>query len=219
MTVPHDNNNHLTPSSQTGLSVDAWGVAVHFGAAITATAEILEDVESIGHGHGMIMLVGSRLCRELNLLRESVAGQLEACSCSVGAAVSKRQKRVMFLRVQHAVLKALSWRPLVLGLSVAALGAALLEVVEDVAPGGHHGAVLLATHELIELSEAALHRTLFHHRFFRLSLISGATILAAWEMIREGSKLAGHHGVFLLAVSRLLRVLGQLRFQIGEKEE
>ena len=58
----------------TGRGLDA---SSHIGAAVCAGAELMEDFEAIGHGHGMLLLVGSKFCREAYVLRESAAETAE----------------------------------------------------------------------------------------------------------------------------------------------
>ena len=82
-------------------------------------------------------------------------------------------------------------------------------------PGGHHGAVLLASTELLENLEAAgvrcfgLVPLLLEAGVLRLVVAASATILAGLELVRDvrmGSlKVGGHHGVALLAGVRLLK--------------
>ena len=115
----------------------------------------------------------------------------------------------------RGTLRLLSCAPLVRALSLGALLAATKEVVEDVAPGGHRGAVLLALQELCETLEAAgvrlfgLVPLLMEAPPLRLLLAGGAALFAALELGRDlaadGFRLGGHHGVALLALCRLLK--------------
>lgn len=57
--------------------IDWISASAHVGAVVSASAELREDVESIGHGHGMLLLCGSKLCRELNVMRGAFAGEAE----------------------------------------------------------------------------------------------------------------------------------------------
>jgi hypothetical protein len=96
-----------------------------------------------------------------------------------------------------------------ISLAVAALAAALVEVFEDISPGGHHGAVLLAINELLEILETArlvkgqLLLNIMKNQLLRLAILGGATAFAFVEALSSvGSKRIGaHHGVLLLASS------------------
>lgn len=206
-------------ASATPTRLDVLGFGAHVGAAVSAGAEIFEDAEaaSVGHGHGMLLLCGSRLCRELNVLREAVAGEVEDL---------ERTKLGTMLRGPfHAMLRLLSSTAFVVGLALAGLVAAFLEVLEDASPGGHHGAVFLAVNELFELLEASrvakgrfLH--VIENRVLRLALVSSAALFALTETLQSigTKKLGAHHGVLLLAVSKMLRCIGLVRDQMKEKE-
>jgi hypothetical protein len=51
-------------------SLGLVSVCAHVDAVVSTSEELVEDVESIGHAPGMLLLSGSRLCRELSVLRE-----------------------------------------------------------------------------------------------------------------------------------------------------
>lgn len=95
--------------------------------------------------------------------------------------------------------------------------AASVEVVEDVAPGGHHGAVLLALNELLEIGESISANVLkrswlqevFENRILRIAILLGAACLAALETFSSvaGKRIGAHYGV---AVLSLLKVAGLL---------
>ena len=57
--------------------IDLLGLGTNVGAIVVASAEVMEDFESIGHGHGMMLLAGSKICREINLMREATSEGLE----------------------------------------------------------------------------------------------------------------------------------------------
>lgn len=194
----------------------------HIGAAIAAGAELAEDVEAIfekaHHGHGMLLLVGSKLCREVNTLRESAVETVEASEGCVSA----------FERFASAVWRLLTSRIAASVLAIGALTAAALEVIEDVSPGGHHGAVLLAFNELFELIEGTRLplgqlRAVLENHLLRVSFNVGAFVFAGIETVSalraDGFKLGGHHGVALLALSKLFKTLGPAFAQVTAKEE
>ena len=99
--------------------------------------------------------------------------------------------------------------------------------MEDFRPGGHHGSVLLALNELIELREEAGTPALipfFRRASVRLAIVSGAVVLALWETIMaEVSKqsLGAHHSVLFLGIARVLRCIGLARkdrMELSEKK-
>jgi hypothetical protein len=138
-------------------------------------------------------------------------------------AISTRKALVKPL---SALVGLLTSKFIAIALAVAALAAALVEVFEDVSPGGHHGAVLLAINELLEILETArlvkgqflLH--IMRNHLLRLAIVGGATAFALVEALSSvGSKKIGaHHGVLLLASSKTLRCLGLLRSRLKEKK-
>ena len=195
--------------------IDLLGLGTNVGAIVVASAEVMEDFESIGHGHGMMLLAGSKICREINLMREATSegleelGELKVQTSFLSSAVLK--PFTLFLRL-------LTNRIVASSLAVAALGAAFVEVMEDAKPGGHHGAVLLAINELLELLEEAKIVTgrallVLRNRVFRLALVGGATVVALMETIAsiKTGQVGAHHGVLLLGCSKTLRCIGLIR--------
>lgn len=205
---------------QRGTAFDvALGISSHVGAAVTAVVELGEDIESIGHGHGMMLLVASRLAREFNLLRSAVVEEVEEL-----AHLKKNQAWWRWpLEPFFFVGRILSTKLMASLLALAALGAAALEVVEDTKPGGHHGAVLLAVNELWELIDLSnilpkKWRFLLKQHLLRLALVSGALIVALMESVEEGKmgKVGGHHGVAIFAFAKILRVVALMRSEVKE---
>jgi hypothetical protein len=211
------------PSSSSSAASRALSFGAHVGAAVAAAAEIREDVageskSAVGHGHGMLSLVGSRLCRELYVLRESIAEEMEDNLERRG--LSKRLWQVPL----HTVLRVLTSTVFTATLAIAGLWAALLEVMEDSRPGGHHGAVFLAVNELLELLQASrVARGRFlrviENQVLRLFLVSGASLFATMETVRSFDKVGAHHGVLVLAVSKTLRTIGLLQGRLKETKE
>lgn len=205
-----------------GSAMDmALGISSHVGAAVTAVVELGEDFESIGHGHGMLLLVGSRLAREFNVLRSVVVEEVEELTHVPLSRWWRWPLEPFFL-----VARILSTKLFATLLACAALGAAALEVVEDSKPGGHHGALLLALNELWELIELShivpkKWRFLLKQHLLRLALVSGALVVAVVETVEE-SKLGGvggHHGVAMFAFAKILRVVALMRTEIRELAE
>lgn len=115
-------------------------------------------------------------------------------------------------RVKGALLAKITMRALC-GLAMLAAAA---EVVRDVAPGGHHGMVLLAVHELHEVAEeaagdgdGAAQRVLGSVRL-KLSIALGALIFAGFELVEDLS-LGAHTGVAMIAATHVLKSVAMLR--------
>lgn len=203
--------------------IDPWSAAAHVGAVVSASAELAEDVESsVGHGHGMLLLCGSKLCRELNVLREAFAGEAEDLE-------QTRLGMTVLRKPLNAMLRVLTSTTVTCALAFSGLWAAMLEVLEDSRPGGHHGAVFFAMNELCELLEEsgiAKGRLLkvCENFKFRLFLLLNAALFALVETVRDfrmagTTKLGAHHGVLWLALAKTFRVIGSLRSEAKEYKE
>jgi len=195
--------------------IDKLSLGANVGAVVAASFEIAEDVSEIGHGHGVAVLCASKLCREINSLRETGIEQTEDM---VG-----EKAKAGFVSL---VMGALSSKVVVATLALGALAASFLEVMEDALPGGHHGAVFLATGELIELleqSKIAKGRFLglLRNNIFRISLSLGAAAAALTETVRSfgAGKIGAHHGVLILALSKVLPSLGRMRTEMKGKKD
>ena len=195
--------------------IDPLSLGAHAGAIISAGFEIAEDIGEVGHGHGVAVLCASRLCREINCLREAGMEQMED--------MLGEEAKIGF---SSKVVGVLTSRAVIVTLAMGALAAASLEVIEDSKPGGHHGAVLLAVYELMELLEQSGTVTgrflgLIQNHLVRVSLSLGAASVALAETVKsfEGGKIGAHHGVLLLALSKLLYVVNIMRTNIKEKED
>uniref|UniRef100_A0A7S4HCM3 Uncharacterized protein n=1 Tax=Prymnesium polylepis TaxID=72548 RepID=A0A7S4HCM3_9EUKA len=199
--------------------IDVLGVSSHVAAAVGAMFEIAEDLEGIGHGHGVGLLVVSKLAREGNLIRESAVETVESAEA---ASIVKRFAGMLW--------KLLTAKLFAATLCALALFAAGLEVLEDLSPGGHHGAVLLALNELIELLVSSglligkigsVVKMVLDNTLLKLAIVGGATAVALVEVFSSGQlRLGGHHSVAILAVLKTLRCVGMLRDAAqGEKEE
>ncbi|KAL3898186.1 MAG: hypothetical protein SGARI_006736 [Bacillariaceae sp.] len=168
----------------------------------------------------MLLLTGSRLCREMNVLRESLADESEDLEKTTSTFKQRVVKRPLALFVRFVTNPTF-----VKILTVGALLAAWVEVVEDCRPGGHHGSLLLAVNELIELREDAGARAyipFLRRASVRLAIVSGAVAMALWETVMaEVSKrsLGAHHSVLFLGIARILRCIGLARKDRNELKE
>jgi hypothetical protein len=149
-------------------------------------------------------------------MREAVAEEAEG--------IKETRVGIMLRRPIRKLVRLLSSKVFIVILALGGLAAAIMEVVEDVRPGGHHGAAFLAVNELLELlteSRIARGRLLLviEKQGLRLLLVSGATLLAGIETVRTmgGDGLGAHHGVLWLAASKTLRCVGLLRGRLKDK--
>lgn len=202
--------------------IDPLSLTAHVGAIVSASAELREDVEGIGHSHGMLLLCGSKLCRELNIMREAFAGEAEDLE-------GTKLATTVFRRPLNLLLKILTSTTVTVTLAFGGLMAALLEVIKDSRPGGHHGAVFYAINELCELLEASgvakgRLRQVCKNVKFRLFLLLNATLYSMIETVLDvkavgRTKLGAHHGVLWLAIAKLFKVIGALRTEAQEYKE
>jgi hypothetical protein len=223
------------------------GMVSHVGAAITALAELGNDVASIGHGHGMLLLVASRLARECNGIRSAVVEELEELAhVKLHRTVSQDSNNEeveeeswwwkCVMNTCGMIGSILSTQNVASLLALASLASAALEVIEDAKPGGHHGAVLLAMNELWELMELSdivpisWRRVLFQQHLLRLCLVTGALVVAIMEVYEDlfpssnnttadTNSMGAHHGVTIFAISKILGVIALMRTEVREIEK
>ena len=215
-----------TPKRHQSYNVDWVSLTAHVGSAIAASAELMEDkMGCCGHGHGMLFLCGSKFSRELNTIREAIEAEVD----DLEASSSHCMRNILRKPPISMLLKFFSLSTLSVGLALASLTAAVLEVVEDSSPGGHHGAVFLATYDLIDLLTeshivVAAEEENFKHKIaenhvLKLSLAVGATIFATWEAFRSLLKLGAHHGVLILGLSKTFKCVGLWKDELKGKIE
>jgi len=133
--------------------------STHLGAVVCAGFEVAEDVATIRHGHGMLLLAASKLCSEVDGLREEIVEDVEAVKEKMKELPLRKKAASFALRkigwAINVLLRVLTSKVVAAALATGALLAAFGEVWGDLSPGGHHGMLLLATNELIEVSEKA----------------------------------------------------------------
>jgi hypothetical protein len=96
-------------------------------------------------------------------------------------------------------------------LSVAALFAAAWEVYQDLRPGGHHGMVLLAAHDLVDTGTRASTRLarFLGSRWLKLTMAVVALGFAVVELV-EDFLPGAHHGVAVLAAANCVSGFAEL---------
>ena len=162
---------------------------IHIGitgyAGYVALKELNEELYDLGHHHGLAMLVASRLCRTLATIEDKAMHELPSL------------KKMLVAQTTMHILCA------------GAVVAAGWEVWNDLKPGGHHGMVLLAIHEVHELLEEAdwdpKHHKALHSATLKFVIAGGALACAVAELV-EDLVPGAHHGVALLAASHVLVV-------------
>lgn len=208
------------PNKSSSKPLDRLGISAHLAAAMGATVELREDFEHLHHGHGVLFLIASKIVREVNVLRE----ELEETIDDVPGAKSR------FQHVNAAVWTVLTSPTLATVFALAALYAATVEVIQDVVPGGHHGAMFLAMNELFELfvqskllkttiPGGTVLQTIFENTIVKLTLCSAALLAALCEIVRSGQfHFKGHHGVAILALMKVIRCSSLVRDAWQQKQ-
>ena len=167
---------------------------IHLGitgyAGYVALKELNEELYDLGHHHGLAMLVASRLCRTLATIEDKAMHELPSL------------KKMLVAQTTMHILCA------------GAVVAAGWEVYNDLKPGGHHGMVLLAIHEVHELLEEAdwdpKHHKALHSATLKFVIAGGALACAVVELV-EDLVPGAHHGVALLAASHVWSSIGLIR--------
>jgi len=176
-------------------------------AGLAAGVELLEDASEVGHAHGVALMAWSRAAFSLKELVESAATELEELEGTAKGLLRK---------LMGQAAKVLTSKLFLRTLSVVALAASAKEVLEDVEPGGHHAAVLVALNDVFEDLEGAgielfgLTALVLETGWFQLTVHGGAALLAlleVWGDVKGGDffKVGGHHGVALIALCGLLK--------------
>lgn len=171
-------------------------ISTRLACLFCAGFELAEELGELGHHHGLGVLCVSRLAKDVNEGLESVEG-LEASLRTGG--------------LRQRVLRAITSRRATRTVAIFALFAAGREVLADLSPGGHHGLFLLAFNELVETVEAAKlgFGAVLESNAVRFGVPLLAMAAAAKEVFDDAArKLGGHHGVLILAVGQLIKVLG-----------
>ena len=206
-------------------------------ALIIGTFSILEIVESLreeteryfGHAHGILILSLIRFFRSVAILQTEVVEFEEATEKLFNQSEDdetesdKKMKRRSSLST--IIGKFIVSRKVSITACIMASIASLVEVYDDLKPGGHHGAVFLAFSEL----NYQLHRchdirtpskrkedadnknriiqstssSLTWKRFIGPTLFIAAAVFAAYELY-EDIKPGAHHAVAVLALAELV---------------
>ena len=121
-------------------------------AGVLAAVELSSSLWDIGHHHGLAMLSLSRGAHAVTDLTQSGADAVE----TVVEVVSEVGAEAAATVRTHSTRLSRFFTPRrIRRLSFAALFAAAWEVYQDLRPGGHHGMVLLAAHDLVDTGTRA----------------------------------------------------------------
>jgi hypothetical protein len=198
-------------------------------ALVIASFSVLEILESttrelaerqIGHAHGIANLAFIRLCRSIAIL-QTQAEELEERVDEIREEVDcEARGRVIFFSILG---KAIISPVVTISACVLATAASLVEIFDDMKPGAHHGAALLALSELyyqlsrlkrftgrIAVEKKSSIRRVLSKVPVRMIIALAAAVYAGIE-IYEDMRPGAHHGVALLALAELVENMNRSR--------
>ena len=173
-----------------------------------AAVELSTSLWELGHHHGLAMLALSRGAHAVTDLTQSGADAVE----TVVEAVSEVGAEAAAAVRTHSTRLSRFFTPKrIRNLSVAALFAAAWEVYQDLRPGGHHGMVLLAAHDLVDTGTRASTRLarFLGSRWLKLTMALVALGFAVVELV-EDFLPGAHHGVAVLAAANCVSGVAEL---------
>ncbi len=177
-------------------------------AGVLAAVELSSSLWDIGHHHGLAMLSLSRGAHAVTDLTQSGADAVETVvevvsevGAEAAAAVRTHSTRLSRFFTPRRIRR----------LSIAALFAAAWEVYQDLRPGGHHGMVLLAAHDLVDTGTRASTRLarFLGSRWLKLTMALVALGFAVVELV-EDFLPGAHHGVVVLAAANCVSGFAEL---------
>ena len=177
-------------------------------AGVLAAVELSSSLWDIGHHHGLAMLSLSRGAHAVTDLTQSGADAVE----TVVEVVSEVGREAAEAVRTHSTRMSRVFTPRrIRRLSIAALFAAAWEVYQDLRPGGHHGMVLLAAHDLVDTGTRASTRLarFLGSRWLKLTMALVALGFAVVELV-EDFLPGAHHGVAVLAAANCVTGFAEL---------
>jgi len=173
-----------------------------------AAVELSTSLWELGHHHGLAMLALSRGAHAVTDLTQSGADAVETVVEVVSEVGAEAAAAV---RTHSTRLSRFFTPKRIRNLSVAALFAALWEVYQDLRPGGHHGMVLLAAHDLVDTGTRASTRLarFLGSRWLKLTMAVVALGFAVVELV-EDFLPGAHHGVAVLAAANCVAGVAEL---------
>ena len=177
-------------------------------AGVLAAVELSSSLWDIGHHHGLAMLSLSRGAHAVTDLTQSGTDAVETVvevvsevGAEAAAAVRTHSTRLSRFFTPRRIRR----------LSFAALFAAAWEVYQDLRPGGHHGMVLLAAHDLVDTGTRASTRLarFLGSRWLKLTMALVALGFAVVELV-EDFLPGAHHGVAVLAFANCVTGFAEL---------
>ncbi|CAB9530000.1 expressed unknown protein [Seminavis robusta] len=208
------------PRRNLGRSLVPMSTAVIIGSF--SVFEILESsremvakwhIQHWRSAHGITLLALIRLFRSIAILQtqaEEFGEQVEELNPveSTQDPVSRRRAVGFINRFKRIIVRGITSPITAIVACFMAAAASLVEIVEDMRPGAHHGAALLALSELYyqirRLKKVTGKRHLFR---FKVSLgvpiALAAAVFAGFELY-EDIQPGGHHGLAILALAELV---------------
>ena len=177
-------------------------------AGVLAAVELSSSLWDIGHHHGLAMLSLSRGAHAVTDLTQSGTDAVE----TVVEVVSEVGREAAEAVRTHSTRMSRVFTPRrIRRLSIAALFAAAWEVYQDLRPGGHHGMVLLAAHDLVDTGTRASTRLarFLGSRWLKLTMALVALGFAVVELV-EDFLPGAHHGVAVLAFANCVTGFAEL---------
>ena len=173
-----------------------------------AAVELSTSLWELGHHHGLAMLALSRGAHAVTDLTQSGADAVETVVEVVSEVGAEAAAAV---RTHSTRLSSFFTPKRIRNLSIAALFAAAWEVYQDLRPGGHHGMVLLAAHDLVDTGTRASTRLarFLGSRWLKLTMAVVALGFAVVELV-EDFLPGAHHGVAVLAFANCVAGVAEL---------
>ena len=173
-----------------------------------AAVELSTSLWELGHHHGLAMLALSRGAHAVTDLTQSGADAVETVVEVVSEVGAEAAAAV---RTHSTRLSSFFTPKRIRNLSIAALFAAAWEVYQDLRPGGHHGMVLLAAHDLVDTGTRASTRLarFLGSRWLKLGMALVALGFAVVELV-EDFLPGAHHGVAVLAAANCVSGFAEL---------
>ena len=226
-------NDNITETPKTYKQLSMFGYLAHTGAAICAGFDVMNDIQNINSGEGVLFLCLSRLFREIQSLDQAVEkGNEELIEAGILKLPTSRCGILLCepLVILHQLISTIFLAGI---FSVASLVASLVDCWNEAHPSGSLGSIgviLIALNDLLEMvldfiedSQARdgdgsrkycwCNYNQVHRHVLHLLTIGVATIVGMGGVILswgdEGG-LGADFAVTLLAVSKIFSCMGSL---------
>ena len=218
---------HQRPRRRSQIVPIAVAVVIGFFSILEIAESLREEVEfAVGHAHGIFLLSIIRLSRGLAILQteteelaeaaEKLRGEDEGSPEGDGGGLVRRWMR--------SIGRFFVSRNVGIAACVMAIVASMVEVIDDMKPGAHHGSALLALSEMNyqvgrfagirgagrddgQETRTPVRRLLSSLRAFVGPLLFIAAAAVAAMEVYEDTRPGAHHGVAILAFAELVENL------------